>query len=367
MINKIIRNKIFLVAIAIVSAFLFSIPRITAQTTQYLTLTTVIESNLMQQQSAHLFAIRCSNISTVDLTNSRLSVDYTFFDTNGQAIANPTATVSMQNHAVLKGEDSSIVPATASRTDNTMFINTTNTPLIAGRNFLYAFELRLNNATADIASVTLIMNCLAEAPAPQTTDGGTDPTGGTPDGGGNQGGGNNGGGGTIPVDSGETPVGGNIDFTKKKPVYRFFNQIKKTHFYTIDETEKDLIVETNPFWVLEGQAFDVFEYNNQIGKCVYGDPVYRFYNSTQLVHFYTIDQTEKINLETFNPNWKYEGIAYCAFKAQRTESQVKPLYRFWSSNRAAHLFTSSEQERVHVEQNIPDFGLEGIVYYVVTE
>ena len=79
---------------------------------------------------------------------------------------------------------------------------------------------------------------------------------------------------------------GNV--TTSKPVYRFFNTIAGGHFYTIDETEKNTVIQNYNWFRYEGIGFYAYP-DAQPGTL----PVYRFFNNNAGGHFYTIDEAEK--------------------------------------------------------------------------
>ena len=158
-------------------------------------------------------------------------------------------------------------------------------------------------------------------------------------------------------------------------VWRFYSPAYKAHFFTIDENEKDNLIANNPNWKFEGVAFYVYpaprawdewrekkqedsevlqqkleefftgsDYNDSLDPffeaylevpfdlflmnylpdlmvaiyldwfedSVVGVPVYRFYSQNYRHHFYTIDEDEKHNLITGNPNWDFEGAGFYA-------------------------------------------------------
>ncbi len=88
------------------------------------------------------------------------------------------------------------------------------------------------------------------------------------------------------------------------PIYRFYSKNYKGHFFTLDEDEKDSLINTNPNWRYEGIAFYAFGEKGE-GMAT----LHRFYSKAYRGHFFTIDEAEKDNLIANNPNWKYEGEA----------------------------------------------------------
>ena len=77
--------------------------------------------------------------------------------------------------------------------------------------------------------------------------------------------------------------------------------------------------------------------------------VFRFYSKNYKGHFFTIDEAEKDDLVANNPNWKYEGVAYRAFKEQA--SGTVALHRFYSKNYRGHFFTVDPEEAETVKKN----------------
>ena len=171
------------------------------------------------------------------------------------------------------------------------------------------------------------------------------------------------------------------------PLYRFYSSKYKGHFYTTDEGEKDDLIANNPNWKFEGVAFYVYsaprawdewrekmqedsevlqrkleefftgpDYNESLEPffeaylevpfdvfllnylpdlmvaiyldwfedSVVGVPVYRFYSQNYRHHFYTIDEAEKYNLITGNPNWAFEGAGFYALPLEGTGSSAAP-------------------------------------------
>ncbi len=95
------------------------------------------------------------------------------------------------------------------------------------------------------------------------------------------------------------------------PVHRFWSNTYRRHFYTISEEEKNFVITQWPhIWKYEGIAW--YAYPNQIPGTV---PVYRFWSDTNKAHFYTISEEEKnYIIRTYPPHeWRYEGIAWYVF------------------------------------------------------
>lgn len=90
-------------------------------------------------------------------------------------------------------------------------------------------------------------------------------------------------------------------------------------------------------------------------------PVYRFYNESSKHHFYTISEDEKTFIFKFDPNWSYEGVAFNSYSTQRENTE--PLYRFYSPSYKGHFYTTSQEERNSLIQNDPNWTYEGIAFY----
>jgi hypothetical protein len=96
------------------------------------------------------------------------------------------------------------------------------------------------------------------------------------------------------------------------PVYRFWSDKLGTHFYTINEAEKDkLIREFSQVWTFEGIAF--YAYPPEQAP-VGGKPVYHFWSERYERHFYTVNESEKQRLiDEFSQVWTLQGISWYAF------------------------------------------------------
>jgi hypothetical protein len=145
------------------------------------------------------------------------------------------------------------------------------------------------------------------------------------------------------------------------PVYRFYSQNNKAHFFTTSANEKDRIIATYPTteWRYEGVAYYVPTTSSG------NRPVYRFYSQNNKAHFFTINKGEKDRIIATYPTteWRYEGVAYYV---PTTSSGNRPVYRFYSQNNKAHFFTTSANEKDRIIATYPttEWRYEGIAYYV---
>ncbi len=137
--------------------------------------------------------------------------------------------------------------------------------------------------------------------------------------------------------------GPEIAWSKLKPVYRFYSPTYKNHFFTIIEPEKDDILENDPNWILEGVAFYAYyqgDYPSDANR------VYRFRNTVNNAHFYTVSRIHKKEIEDglWGP-WVAEPDGdFYAYK--RSDIDPSPVYRFLSiPDFRGHFYTIDEGEK----------------------
>lgn len=95
------------------------------------------------------------------------------------------------------------------------------------------------------------------------------------------------------------------------PVYRFWSPFFTDHFYTISEAEKNKLIDRfSGVWNFEGVAFYAFAAGTRPAETV---PVYRFFNRLRTSHFYTASTAERDKLLNFPGIFDFEGIAWYAY------------------------------------------------------
>lgn len=145
-----------------------------------------------------------------------------------------------------------------------------------------------------------------------------------------------------------------------KPVYRFWSDRYRHHFYTISLEERDTVIKTlSHDWTYEGIAYYAAD------VCPQGfSALYRFWSPVYRGHFYTISSAERdYVINNLAHDWTYEGTAFCASPAARPD--LTAVYRFWSDRYRGHFYTISSVERDYVIQNLShDWKYEGIAFYV---
>ncbi|MBN1507281.1 MAG: leucine-rich repeat domain-containing protein [Sedimentisphaerales bacterium] len=146
------------------------------------------------------------------------------------------------------------------------------------------------------------------------------------------------------------------------PVYRFWSPVLESHFFTTGAEEKQTLVDVfSGIWTFEGIAyFTLMEARDPNAV-----PVYRFWSPTLSSHFYTISEEEKNMLVRDFPGvWTLEGVAFHAFGEGRQPADTCPVYRFWSGTLGCHFYTSSEAERDNLVSHFSQvWTLEGVAWY----
>ena len=146
------------------------------------------------------------------------------------------------------------------------------------------------------------------------------------------------------------------------PVYRFWSPALSRHFYTIDESERNKLLDNySSTWTYEGIAYHTLSDGRESGSV----PVYRFWSKTLNSHFYTIDETERDKLLTsYAYVWTYEGPVFYAFPEGLQPSDASPIHRFWSGTLKGHFYTISATERDKlISQYSRTWTYEGIAWY----
>lgn len=146
------------------------------------------------------------------------------------------------------------------------------------------------------------------------------------------------------------------------PVHRFWSPVLLSHFYTISESERQMLVNLYPdIWTYEGIGFRALPENGDPNAA----PVYRFWSPVLQAHFYTIDEAERdVLIREFPDIWTDEGIAFYAFAEDCRPADAVAVYRFWSPILGDHFYTASEDERDLLIDRYPDIWIfEGIAWY----
>lgn len=145
----------------------------------------------------------------------------------------------------------------------------------------------------------------------------------------------------------------------KDTIYRFFNTKTGTHFYSSSLREAEYV---NQNWAgtysNEGAAFQT---SLPTDDSKYSD-VFRFYNTLTGTHFYTISETERDQVIARYPQYQYEGAAFIAMKAP--DPGADPIYRFFNTSTGTHFYTANEAEKLQVIGHLPQYQYEGVAFYI---
>jgi len=96
----------------------------------------------------------------------------------------------------------------------------------------------------------------------------------------------------------ESPTYGLNPANNTAPLYRFYNQVSRSHFYTPSETERAIVLATWPhIYKDEGAVYNVSD--TQVPNSI---PVYRFFNKVNGSHFYTASAAER---DIVNATWPH--------------------------------------------------------------
>ncbi len=155
---------------------------------------------------------------------------------------------------------------------------------------------------------------------------------------------------------------GSLIVTELSSVYRFWSPVLDDHFFTIDENEKDVLIENfSDVWTFEGPVFKAATTALAPGLA----PVYRFWSSRFSTHFYTISEAEKDMLLMADADtWAFEGVSFYAYPDGRQPPKATPVYRFWRPADNGHFYTASETEKDTAMKQYTDlYVFEGVVFY----
>ena len=143
-------------------------------------------------------------------------------------------------------------------------------------------------------------------------------------------------------------------------VYRFYNLQTGTHFYTADPAEKaNVQANLSATYQLDGLGYTVREATPENDM-----PLYRFYNRMTGTHFYTASLAEKTTVETTLASvFTYEGIAY--YVSDTAPAGSKPVWRFFNLLTGTHFYTADPTEMANIQATMTStYQLDGIGFYL---
>jgi hypothetical protein len=121
------------------------------------------------------------------------------------------------------------------------------------------------------------------------------------------------------------------------PVFRFYSPVYSTHLYTMDDAERsDLIDNHADLWTYEGIAYCAFADDSQPVAWV----VYRFWSESLGQSFCTINESERDKLvDNYSNIWTYQGVAFYVIPEGVEIPGTSPVYRLWSYTQQSHFWT----------------------------
>jgi hypothetical protein len=158
-----------------------------------------------------------------------------------------------------------------------------------------------------------------------------------------------------------------LDAAVPLSVFRFWSAQYSSHFYTIDPTEFAYVRDSyaDSEWTYEGVAYRAF--STQRPGTV---PLYRFWSQTQRGHFYTTEVGEKDFIVATYPTdvWNFEGTAFYVYPDTTAVTPTQRVWRFWSPSARHHFFTASDSEKDFVVATYPpsQWTFEGAAFRVPT-
>lgn len=139
-------------------------------------------------------------------------------------------------------------------------------------------------------------------------------------------------------------------------VFRFFNTVSGSHFYTSSIEEASYVHANLPSMVFEGVSYD---------RALQGDnliDVFRFFNTENNSHFYTASIEEAVTVMATLPHYSFEGVAYQARAVPSDD--LHGVHRFYNKVAQAHFYTANDEEAQVVINQLSDyFQYEGIAFY----
>lgn len=146
------------------------------------------------------------------------------------------------------------------------------------------------------------------------------------------------------------------------PVHCWYARRTGTHSYTVNAEEAANLRRQPDLWIHEGVAFYAYPPGRQPPDA---RPVHRFFAHNRHTQLFTIDEREKNQLINDHSHlWDYDGIAFYAYSAQSHPPGSRPIHRFWSEALQANFYTISDRQ---VGKLISDPGhrwaYEGIAWY----
>ncbi len=140
-------------------------------------------------------------------------------------------------------------------------------------------------------------------------------------------------------------------------IYRFFDKVHGTHFFTASATESAGLQSTRSDLTYEGVGLFGVDQSTDSNAA----PVYRFFDTKFGTHFYTSSLAEKNSVQSARADLTYEGVGFYEHAAQQPGDVA--VYRYFDKNFGTHFYTSSASEQATIAATRSDLVNEGIGFY----
>lgn len=148
-------------------------------------------------------------------------------------------------------------------------------------------------------------------------------------------------------------------------VHRFYQYENGFHLYTADDNEISYVEQQsdagNLSYSYESEKYQVLADNINLitGEEIEGvKPIYRFFNIETGAHLYTMDENEREYIQDNLDNYGFEGVKYYAFETELQEIETIPVYRMYNTQSGTHLYSSDQNEIDYIQENLPHFSME---------
>lgn len=141
-------------------------------------------------------------------------------------------------------------------------------------------------------------------------------------------------------------------------VWRFFDTASGTQFLTGSTTERDTVLATRPDLTYEGLGLTGIAPGASDSGAV---PVYRFFDSVHGTHFFTASQTERDSIAATRPDLVPEQTSFDEHATPQAGDRA--VYRFFDTQDGTHFFTADAGERASIQATRADMAYEGISFY----
>ena len=141
-------------------------------------------------------------------------------------------------------------------------------------------------------------------------------------------------------------------------VYRFFDTLDGTHFFTASAAEREGLIATRPDLAYEGVGLNAIGATSNDPAAA---PVFRFFDTLDGTHFFTTSTAERDSLINTHADLTFEGIAFYEHATQQSGDSA--VYRFFDTAHGTHLYTENATERATILTTRPDLVAEGVAFY----